>query len=285
MASFKNSIKLHNLPVNSKMAFGQRVCGVKPGKKAVYRWYVPKRSGPGPAEPNCVGYSYESPVFPKRDLASGLLGPLILCRKGVLDKYRNRLDEIDKEFATAFVIFQEADSHYFAENVAARAPNRTNLGDSFFRMANTRFTMNGYSFQNIPHLFMKFNDKVAWHSYSFGSIAGEHTNHIHGLTFVTKTYKAFRNDVLTITAGSHETFEMLADNPGTWMVHCHVGLHVSGGMFGVYTVAPKYTRPKGYGDSKSKSQSKSKEKSESKMYNRPRKPHSKRPRYPYNNRP
>lgn len=131
------------MPVNSKIAFGQRVFGVKPGKIAVYRWYVPKRSGSGPAEPNCVGYSYESTVFPKHDLASGLLGPLILCRKGVLDKYRNKLDEIDQEFATAFVIFQEADSHYFAENAAAHAPNRTNLGDSFFRTANTRFTMNG----------------------------------------------------------------------------------------------------------------------------------------------
>ena len=152
---------------------------------------MPKRSGPGPAEPNCVAYSYESSVFPKCDLASGLLGPLILCRKGVLDKYRNKLDEIDKEFATAYVILQEADSHYFGENAAACGPNRTNLGDSFFRTANIRFTMNGYSFQNIPHLFMKFNDKVAWHSYSLGSIAGEHTNHIHGLTFVTKTCKAF----------------------------------------------------------------------------------------------
>jgi hypothetical protein len=57
MASFENSISLSNLLEDNQMINTQRE-GVKPGNVARYKWLVPKRSGPGPNEPNCVGYSY-----------------------------------------------------------------------------------------------------------------------------------------------------------------------------------------------------------------------------------
>ena len=30
--------------------------------------------------------------------------------------------------------------------------------------------------------------------------------------------------------------DMLADNPGTWMLHCHVSDHMMSGMFALYTI-------------------------------------------------
>lgn len=245
MASFENSISLSNLLEDNQMINTQRE-GVKPGNVAKYKWIVPKRSGPGPNEPNCVGYSYTSPVFPKRDLATGLLGPLVICRKGILDKHGKRRDNVDVEFATAFVIFNEGDSHYFNDNLQKYVPNKKNPQNSLFRSAIQRYSINGFSFQNIPNLDMKVGDHVAWYTYAFGSFLDAHSSHTHGQTFLVRTSKTFRNDVVVIVPGTYETLEMLGTEPGIWMFHCHVGIHVSGGMFGVYTVFPNSTSS--YGD-------------------------------------
>jgi FtsP/CotA-like multicopper oxidase with cupredoxin domain len=31
---------------------------------------------------------------------------------------------------------------------------------------------------------------------------------------------------------------MRADNPGTWMLHCHVADHFYAGMYGTFTIEP-----------------------------------------------
>src|SRR4029077_937556 len=36
--------------------------------------------------------------------------------------------------------------------------------------------------------------------------------------------------------GSMKTVDMIADNPGTWMFHCHVGEHMEDGMMAVFTI-------------------------------------------------
>ena len=33
-----------------------------------------------------------------------------------------------------------------------------------------------------------------------------------------------------------KVFDMVADNPGTWMYHCHVNDHIAAGMMAIYTV-------------------------------------------------
>jgi hypothetical protein len=35
---------------------------------------------------------------------------------------------------------------------------------------------------------------------------------------------------------------MIAENPGTWMFHCHVEDHMEGGMMAVYTIVPSPSR-------------------------------------------
>ncbi|XP_063431759.1 hephaestin-like [Mytilus trossulus] len=238
MASFDNSIYLKNLPLDNAMSKHLRN-GVKPGDVKVYSWGVPERSGPGRNEPNCVGYSYNSPVYPQKDIATGLIGPLLICKRGVLDVYGNRMDKTNREFALAFVIFNEADSHYFDENVRVRAPNRMNRDDSMFQQSNNKFSINGFIFSNIPNLEMVVGDTIAWYTYSFGNSNGVHSNHFHGQTFIKSSAESYRDDVIGVVPGSYETVEMFADNPGTWFVHCHLGLHMSAGMMDTYTILPK----------------------------------------------
>ncbi|KTG05852.1 hypothetical protein cypCar_00048112, partial [Cyprinus carpio] len=90
--------------------------GVQPGHTMTYSWFIPNRSGPGPSDPNCITYAYYSSVSLVEDLMSGLVGPLIVCRKNTLDTDRRRKD-IDKEFALLLMVFNENESHYLDENI------------------------------------------------------------------------------------------------------------------------------------------------------------------------
>lgn len=98
---------------------------VPPGETFEYTWTVPKSSGPGPSEANCIPSMYYSSQEPIRDPYAGLMGPLIICRKGILDEKEFRKD-VDKEFALFFSIMDENMSWYLSENIAKFAPARLN---------------------------------------------------------------------------------------------------------------------------------------------------------------
>ena len=54
---------------------------INPGKTFIYKWQVPERAGPGPNGPTCVTWAYYSDVDPIKDTNSGLVGPLVICKK------------------------------------------------------------------------------------------------------------------------------------------------------------------------------------------------------------
>jgi hypothetical protein len=43
-------------------------------------------------------------------------------------------------------------------------------------------------------------------------------------------------DVVELIPGSMATADMLADNPGTWLLHCHVSDHMEAGMMATFTI-------------------------------------------------
>jgi len=47
---------------------------------------------------------------------------------------------------------------------------------------------------------------------------------------------------IELLPGSMKTVDMIADNPGTWMFHCHVEDHMEFGMMAVFTVAAPPSR-------------------------------------------
>ena len=44
--------------------------------------------------------------------------------------------------------------------------------------------------------------------------------------------------MIALLPGSMASADMVADNPGTWLMHCHVGDHLRAGMLATYTIAP-----------------------------------------------
>lgn len=211
---------------------------VQPGKVFTYEWVVPDNAGPKYNDPACITWFYLSSVAFVKDFVSGLAGPLIICAKGTLDVNGTRND-VDHEFALLFNVLNEGDSWYLQDNIQAYAPNRTDPRDPDFVESNKYSAINGYVYGNVPDLVMGVNEKIAWYIYGFGGFEDYHTVHFHGETFLYRTHhKIHRGDVVGVFPLTSESVEMLTDNPGTWIIHCHVGEHVAEGMEATYTVTP-----------------------------------------------
>jgi len=213
---------------------------VSPGAMSTYKWYVPKRSAPGSQDSACVTWSYFSAVDSVKDTNSGLIGPLIICRKGTLNADGKRKD-VDKEFALLFTVLDENESWYLDDNIKKFAdPSKVSKADDGFKESNKMHGINGYIYGNGPkngdNLQMNVNHKVAWYLLGIGNEVDVHTVHFHANTFVHRTTTAHVDDVYDVFPGVFETLEMVPTNPGTWLLHCHVHDHLEGGMETRYTV-------------------------------------------------
>ena len=63
---------------------------VTPGNIGSYVFTVPWALAPGTDDPDCLTYMYYSSYDMERDVSSGLIGPLLVCRPGSLDSYSGR---------------------------------------------------------------------------------------------------------------------------------------------------------------------------------------------------
>ncbi|KAH9487801.1 hephaestin-like 1 [Bulinus truncatus] len=213
--------------------------GVLPGRTHQYVWKIPERAGPGPNDPNCIPWLYYSSVDPVKDTNSGLVGSLVVCRKGVLDE-RGRRKDVDRELFIFMSVTNENLSWYLEDNVRSFAPARggTNYQeDEDFVESNKMHSINGRIHGNNNGLVIEYGQRVVWYMMALGAEIDLHTIHLHGHTFVHSSQK-HRDDVISIFPGMAEAVEMIADNPGTWLLHCHVSDHIFAGMETVYTVLP-----------------------------------------------
>jgi hephaestin len=95
--------------------------------------------------------------------------------------------------------------------------------------------MNGFSYGRLPGLTMKVGEHVRW--YLMATTGFEiHAPHWHGNTVLIN---AMRTDVAALLPMGMVTAEMVPDDPGTWLFHCHVGPHLMAGMQAVYRVEPR----------------------------------------------
>ncbi|XP_012889745.1 PREDICTED: hephaestin [Dipodomys ordii] len=218
-----------------------RLQAAEPGEVLIYQWKVPERSGPGPNDSACVSWIYYSSVDPIKDMYSGLVGPLAICRKGTLDPHGVRSD-MDQEFALLFLIFDENQSWYLEENVATYGPQEPgllNLQDETFLESNKMHAINGKVYANLKGLTMHQGEQVAWYMLAMGQDTDIHTVHFHAESFLYRNGQSYRADVVDLFPGTFEVVEMVASNPGTWLMHCHVTDHVHAGMETLFTVLPQ----------------------------------------------
>src|SRR5215471_1093961 len=144
----------------------------------------------------------------------------------------------------------ENQSWYLTENIAKYIGDPKSLekntqftfrdidGERFnmsFAASNVRETINGHIFGNASGFRMKQGERVRWYTAGMGIF---HTAHWHANT-VTLDERA--TDVVPLMPAEMHTVDMTADNPGTWMFHCHVEGHLASGMYTHYVVEPRET--------------------------------------------
>ncbi len=188
---------------------------IAPGASFTYTWVVDEKAGPGPADPSSIVWLYHSHVDHVDDIYQGLIGTLVVTRKGMaISRADPRPRDVDRDFTTLFMVFDEEDG---AEGGLKHA-------------------MNGYIFGNLRGLEAIAGERVRWHLVALGSEVDLHTDHWHGDTVLEH---GRRTDVIELLPASMVSVDMVADNPGTWLYHCHVGDHMTAGMMTHWTVKPR----------------------------------------------
>lgn len=223
---------------------------VAPGKTHRYTWIAREQAGPGPQDGSSVVWIYHSHNYEPKDVNAGLIGPIVITRRGMARPDGSPKD-IDREFFALFMIVDENQSQYLEQNVSAHVgdPSKLNrlevvpgdpdgnadltLGHGF-AISNMKATINGYMYSNGPMMTMRKGEHVRWYVMGMGNGFNFHTPHWHGnLVSVRGQYM----DVLpSIGPAQFVTADMVPDMPGTWMFHCHVDDHMKGGMQTMYRV-------------------------------------------------
>ncbi|HZQ18591.1 MAG TPA: multicopper oxidase domain-containing protein [Terriglobales bacterium] len=189
---------------------------VPPGGRYTYHWFASAASGPQRGTLSSKVWWYHSHIDPGVEINAGLLGPIIITAKGMADA-AGKPKDVDREFVTAFMIFDQ----------------KGGKPDGLY------YAINGYIFGNLPGLMMKQGEKVRWYLLGMGNEIDLHTPHWHGETV---SNGRDTTDVVELLPGSMKTVDMIADNPGSWMFHCHVQDHMENGMMAVYTIYAPPTR-------------------------------------------
>jgi FtsP/CotA-like multicopper oxidase with cupredoxin domain len=232
------------VPYAGKTASADSLRGAVPtGGTRVYIWPVPERAGPGPGDPSSILWMYHSHVHEEQDLSSGLMGPIIVTARGKAKADGTPID-VDREFVVAFDEIDENSSRYLTANIKTYSPDPDSVRvDTAFGLPqvrgpasqfNFKETMNGYLYGNGPMPTMKVGERVRWYLMS-GTGFEFHSPHWHGNAV---QIAGMRTDVAGLLPMGMVVADMVPDDPGVWLFHCHVSPHLRMGMQMRYEVTP-----------------------------------------------
>ncbi|CAD7674593.1 unnamed protein product [Nyctereutes procyonoides] len=198
---------------------------VQPNSSYTYVWHATTRSGPENPGSACRAWAYYSAVNPEKDIHSGLIGPLLICRKGVLDKSNIPMDI--REFILLFMVFDEKKSWYYKKK--AQSPRSWRLTSSEAKHSHEFHAINGMTY-NLPGLRMYEQEWVRLHLLNMGGSRDIHVVHFHGQTLLENGTQQHQLGVWPLLPGSFKTLEMKSSKPGWWLLNTEVGEYQRAGM-------------------------------------------------------
>lgn len=217
--------------------------GVPPGGTHQYTWQVPERAGPASGDMNSVLWMYHSHVEEHRDPNTGLMGPLIVTARGQAKPDASPKD-VDREFVVMFVEDHEEDSWHAETNLPATIAKEPALPVLLTPFSATgtfpyfvTFSINGFAHGTMPlrAITMRKGERIRWYLFSGVNDFDAHSPHWHGNTVVVNQ---MRTDVTPIGDMQMVTADMVPDDPGIWLFHCHISFHSAAGMVIRYAVTP-----------------------------------------------
>ena len=187
---------------------------VLPGESYEYTWIVDEDAGPGPNDPSTIVWLYHSHVMGEEEINLGLVGAIIITRKGMEISYSNPSPrDVDHEFISLFMIFNEENDEE----------------------SGLKHAINGRIFGNLNGYETKIGERVRWHVAALGNEQDNHTVHWHGQTVLNQGH---RTDVIEVLPASMVSVDMTPRSPGSWLLHCHVNDHMLAGMSTRWHVLP-----------------------------------------------
>jgi hephaestin len=210
---------------------------VPKGGEHTFVWEVPERAGPGPDDGSSVMWMYHSHTNEVADTYAGLTGPIEITRQGMARPDGSPQD-VDREIFALFEVMNENASPYLRENLHrfAKPPFPKDPDeDEEFGESNLMHSINGYVFGNMPMITLRKGERVRWYVMGMGTEVDLHTPHWHGNVV---TVGGMRMDTINLLPATMVVADMVPDDPGTWLFHCHVNDHISAGMLTRYRVLP-----------------------------------------------
>jgi manganese oxidase len=144
--------------------------------------------------------------------------------------------DVDREFVQLYDVMDENASPYLDENIRGLSDARhVDPEDEEFHESNLMHSINGYVYGNgpegtaadAPAYRMRAGERVRWYLMGMGTEVDLHTPHWHGQTV---TSMGMRTDVVPLLPGTMQVADMVPDDPGIWLLHCHVNDHILAGM-------------------------------------------------------
>ncbi len=215
---------------------------VPPGGTHEYTWQVPERAGPAPGDVNSVMWMYHSHTNEYRDPNTGLVGPILITARGQ-SKPDGSPKGVDREFVVWFAQVHEEDSWYVEHNLPTIATDAaipaplTGTSTTVSYPHFVKFSINGFAHGSMPlrAFTMHKGQHVRWYLFSGINDFDFHTPHWHGNTVVINQ---MRTDVTSMAPMQMVTADMVPDDPGIWLFHCHISFHNAEGMTARYVVTP-----------------------------------------------
>ncbi len=160
-------------------------------------------------------FMYHSHVETDKQIPLGLYAPFIIEPK---DASTARLS-VDKVLMLSEVRIGADGKTYAAMPMAGAEPNY--------------FTINGKSFPDTEKIQVKRGEVVRLRLENVGQLT--HPMHLHGSFFKVVATDGnpvpegaqLTKDTIAVNPGERYDVEFVADNPGTWVLHCHVLHHVT----------------------------------------------------------
>jgi FtsP/CotA-like multicopper oxidase with cupredoxin domain len=213
------TIHWHGVNLSPEMdgPVGLNQAAVEPGETFVYEFI---------ATPAGTRW-YHSHADPTSQIALGLYGALIVEPREPQRAY-------DREFT---YVLNEWDLELTPDVAMGKAPRGPR--DQMLRggeLGTDLFLMNGHAHESIPPISLAEGERVLVRLINAGNLP--HAIHTHGHSFrivatdgnAVPAGMEFVKDTVLIGPGERYDLELVGDNPGVWMFHCHMENHAANGM-------------------------------------------------------
>jgi len=188
-----------------------------------------------------VMWMYHSHTDETKDVNTGLMGVMLVTARGKA-RPDGSPNDVDREVVAAFMQTHEEDSWLASKNLppyprgGPGAPFANPSQAQNFYPYFVTFSINGFTHGSMPLASVTFKkgERVRWYLMSSTNDFDFHTPHWHGNTVEIHGH---RMDVTGLMAMEMLTADMIPDNSGTWLFHCHVSFHNAAGMAARYKVS------------------------------------------------